>query len=366
MSEKSARRTPLYDLHVELGGKIVDFSGWKMPIHYPMGIIGEHRQCRERAALFDISHMGQVELRGPDIAQKFETLVPSNIVSLEKGKARYTFFTNENGGIMDDLIVSNMGDHLWVVINASMRHQDIPYMRNNLDDIEVIERSDHALVALQGPRAEDVIGEFCPAACELKFMETVMAEINGVSCLISRLGYTGEDGYEISIPQDKALELSRIFLTHEDCEPAGLGSRDSLRLEAGLCLYGQDIDLHSSPIEASLLWAIQKRRREEGGFPGAERIQREIAEGPEKKLLGIKPEGRALARRGIEIHSLEGNPIGIITSGGFGPTLGGPIAMGYVCAGYTTHGQKVNLIIRGNIQAAEIVSLPFVQQNYKR
>ncbi|WP_170439197.1 glycine cleavage system aminomethyltransferase GcvT [Ruegeria arenilitoris] len=360
------KRTPLYDLHVELGGKLVDFAGWEMPVQYPLGIMGEHKQCREKAALFDVSHMGQVILRGENVGEKLEALCPQAFATLPEGKARYGFFINADGGIMDDLIVSNAGDHFFVVVNAALRDQDIPHMRAHLDGVEVSEIFDRALVAVQGPKAEDVVGALCPAARDLKFMETTVARINGVECRISRLGYTGEDGYEISIPEDKAIEVTRALLAHEDCEPAGLGARDSLRLEAGLCLYGNDIDQSTSPIEANLAWAIQKRRKEEGGFPGADRIQRELAEGPARKLVGIKPDGRAPARQGVEVQDLQGNTIGQITSGGFGPTVGGPVAMGYVAAGHTEPGEQVNLIIRGKAQPAQIVALPFVKQNYKR
>ncbi|MCU9838219.1 glycine cleavage system aminomethyltransferase GcvT [Ruegeria sp. WL0004] len=360
------KRTPLYDLHVELGGKMVDFAGWEMPVQYPMGIMGEHKQCREKAALFDVSHMGQVILRGEDIGAKLEKLCPQVFSTLPEGKARYGFFTNAQGGIMDDLIVSNAGEYFFVVVNAALRHQDIPHMAANLDGVEVTEIFDRALVAVQGPSAEDVVGRLCPAARDLKFMETMLGEIDGVECRISRLGYTGEDGYEISIPEGEAIRISRLFLAHEDCEPAGLGARDSLRLEAGLCLYGNDIDNGTSPIEASLLWAIQKRRREEGGFPGAERILKEIAEGAPRKLVGIKPEGRAPARQHVEIQNPGGETIGEITSGGFGPTVGAPVAMGYVASAHAAPGDKVNLIIRGKAQPAEIVALPFVAQNYKR
>ncbi|UWQ49020.1 glycine cleavage system aminomethyltransferase GcvT [Leisingera caerulea] len=360
------KRTPLYDLHVELGGKMVDFAGWEMPVQYPMGIMGEHKQCREKAALFDVSHMGQVILRGDNVGEKLETLCPQAYATLKEGKARYGFFTNEEGGIMDDLIVSNAGDHYFVVVNAALRHQDIPHMQANLDGVEVTEIFDRALVAVQGPKAEDVVGGLCPAARDLKFMETTVADIDGAECRISRLGYTGEDGYEISIPEADAIRISKLFLAHDDCEPAGLGARDSLRLEAGLCLYGNDIDQSTSPIEASLSWAIQKRRKEDGGFPGAARIQKELAEGPSKKLVGIKPEGRAPARQGVEVQSEGGDTLGTITSGSFGPTVGGPVAMGYVAADHAAPGTKVNLIIRGKAQPAEIVALPFVTQNYKR
>ncbi|MFW8633525.1 glycine cleavage system aminomethyltransferase GcvT [Cribrihabitans pelagius] len=360
------KRTPLYDLHVELGGKMVDFAGWEMPVQYPMGIMGEHKQCREKAALFDVSHMGQVILRGENVGEKLEALCPQAFATLKEGKARYGFFTNDDGGIMDDLIVSNAGDHYFVVVNAALRHQDIPHMQANLDGVEVTEIFDRALVAVQGPKAEDVVGALCPPARELKFMETTVAAINGAECRISRLGYTGEDGYEISIPADKAEEIARAFLAHEDCEPAGLGARDSLRLEAGLCLYGNDIDQSTSPIEASLGWAIQKRRKEEGGFPGAARIQKELADGAARKLVGIKPEGRAPARQGVEVQSPEGESLGSVTSGGFGPTVGGPVAMGYVAASHSAPGSKVNLTIRGKAQPAEVAALPFVTQNYKR
>ncbi|MBO9402941.1 glycine cleavage system aminomethyltransferase GcvT [Shimia sp. R9_3] len=365
MSE-APKRTPLYDLHVELGGKMVDFAGWEMPVNYPLGIMGEHNQCREKAALFDVSHMGQVILRGEKVGEKLEALCPQAYATLKEGKARYGFFTNEDGGIMDDLIVANAGDHFFVVVNAALRHQDIPHMEANLEGVEVTEIFDRALVAVQGPKAEDVVGALCPTARELKFMETTLAEINGVECRISRLGYTGEDGYEISIPEGDAIDVCRALLAHEDLEPAGLGARDSLRLEAGLCLYGNDIDQSTSPIEASLGWAIQKRRKEEGGFPGAARVQKELAEGAARTLVGIKPTGRAPARQGVEVQCTEGNTIGQITSGSFGPTVGGPVAMGYVSKGHGTPGEKVNLIIRGKAQPAEIVALPFVQQNYKR
>lgn len=345
---------------------MVDFAGWEMPVQYPMGIMGEHKQCREKAALFDVSHMGQVILRGDNVGEKLETLCPQAFATLKEGKARYGFFTNDDGGIMDDLIVSNAGDHYFVVVNAALRHQDIPHMQANLDGVEVTEIFDRALVAVQGPSAEEVVGSLCPAARELKFMETTVAEIDGVECRISRLGYTGEDGYEISIPEADAIRISKLFLAHDDCEPAGLGARDSLRLEAGLCLYGNDIDQSTSPVEASLGWAMQKRRKEEGGFPGAARIQKELAEGAAKKLVGIKPEGRAPARQGVEVQTLEGDSIGAITSGSFGPTVGGPVAMGYVATEHSAAGTKVNLIIRGKAQPAEIVALPFVTQNYKR
>ncbi len=366
MSATESLKTPLYDLHAELGGKMVEFAGWSMPINYPMGIMGEHTHCRTKAALFDVSHMAQVIVRGENRGTEFEKLVPSNIDNLPAGKARYTFFTNEEGGIMDDLIVSNAGDYLFVVVNASMRDQDIPHMRENLAGCEVVEITDHALIAVQGPAAEGVVAKHAPIAAELKFMETVETELLGATCRISRLGYTGEDGYEISIPADEADRITRTLLEDENLEPAGLGARDSLRLEAGLCLYGNDIDGSTSPIEAQLNWAIQKRRREEGGFPGEDRILNEFTQGAKRKLVGIKPLGRAPARQGVEVMSEDGTTIGYVTSGGFGPTFEGPVALGYVASEYATAGTEVQLSVRGKLLPATIEKTPFVQQNYKR
>ncbi|MDG2298678.1 MAG: glycine cleavage system aminomethyltransferase GcvT [Planktomarina sp.] len=361
-----AKHTPLYDLHCELGGKMVDFAGWEMPVQYPMGIMGEHNICRTKAALFDVSHMGQVILRGHNVAQKLEALVPSALKELPVGKARYTLLTNADGGIKDDLIVSNAGDHLFLVVNASMRDKDIPYMTKVLDGIEVREIFDQALIALQGPAAERVLKTHCTAIVNLKFMESITAMINGVPCRISRLGYTGEDGFEISIPESKAEDITRSILDHPDCFPAGLGARDSLRMEAGLCLYGNDIDENTSPVEANLSWTIQKRRQLERNFPGATRILRELTDGPSQKLVGIKPLGRAPARAGVEVQNQNGQVIGTITSGGFGPTFDGPIAMGYVAINEAKPGNQINLIIRGKQQPAEVCTLPFVKQNYKR
>ena len=360
------KRTPLYDLHVELGGKIVDFAGWAMPVQYAAGIMAEHAACRTKAALFDVSHMGQVELRGTSAAAALERLVPSSIDGLAAGKARYTVFTGPDGGILDDLIVSNAGDHLFVVVNASMRDQDIAHMRANLSSVEVIERQDLALIAVQGPKAEAVVASLSPAAAGLSFMETTTTDLMGVPCRISRLGYTGEDGYEISMPAGQAVRVARALLAPEDCVPAGLGARDSLRLEAGLCLYGNDIDAGTSPVEAQLNWVIQKRRREEGGFPGAERILRELKDGAARKLVGILPEGRASARQGAQILGTDGTPIGQVTSGGFGPTVGGPVSLGYVAASHVDPDTQVSLVVRGSPIPGRVIQLPFVPHHYKR
>lgn len=364
MSE-GAKHTPLFDLHNELGGKMVEFAGWQLPIQYPSGLMTEHKQCREKAALFDVSHMGQIELHGPGAAQQLEQLVPSNITNLEPGRARYTFFTNDQGGILDDLIVANTGNHLFLVVNASMYDQDTKHLKDHLNGVEMREIDDHALLALQGPMAEKVLQAHCPGVTSLKFMQTMKTDLNGVEIRVSRLGYTGEDGFELSVPKDHALEFSRLLLDHEDCAPAGLGARDSLRLEAGLCLYGNDIDQTTSPIEASLTWAIQKRRREEGGFPGAERILSELHNGATRKLVGIVPDGRAPARAGTEIGTSNGDIIGHVTSGGFGPTVQGPVAMGYVSTDHAEPGTSVELLIRGKSHPAKIAAMPFVAHHYK-
>ena len=364
--EVTLNRTPLFDLHIELGGKLVDFAGWELPVQYSHGIKAEHLHCRAKASLFDVSHMGQVKLRGPGVTKALEKLVPSNIEGIPEGKARYTLFTNDKGGILDDLIVSNAGDYLFVVVNASMRDQDIPHLRNNLVGCEVEEITDHALIAIQGPKAESVVCKHVQEAVELKFMQTTIAKIMGVDCRISRLGYTGEDGFEISIPSETAIEIAKLFLKDEDCEPAGLGSRDSLRLESGLCLYGNDIDTATSPIEAQLNWVMQKRRREEGGFPGAEQILKELAQGPKRKLVGIKPEGGAPARQGTIVCDQSDRQIGKITSGGFGPTVNGPISMGYVATEHSEPGTQVNLIVRNKSLPGRVTLMPFVTQNYKR
>lgn len=364
--KEEPKRTPLNKIHHELGAKMVAFAGWEMPIHYPTGIMEEHRHCRNKAALFDVSHMAQIELTGDKCAEKLEALVPSSITSLVEGKARYTLFTTEAGGILDDLIVTNAGDHLYMVVNASRRDVDIPHLKNSLRGIDVNELTDRALIAIQGASAESVVASVCPVASQLLFMESITAEIQGVSCRVSRLGYTGEDGYEISIPHGDAEEITRVFLAHPDCQPAGLGARDTLRMEAGLCLYGNDIDTETTPIEASLLWVIPKHRRVDGGFLGATQIQNEIANGASRKLIGIRPIGGALARSSTVIESLEGDVIGKITSGGFGPSVNGPIAMGYVSLSHSKVGDALNLKVRGKQVPAEVTQLPFVAHNYKR
>lgn len=361
------KKTPLYNLHVEHGGKIVDFAGWSLPVQYKAGIMAEHRHCREKAGLFDVSHMGQVVIGGEDAANAFERLVPGNIEGLKPGNARYTQFTNDQGGVLDDLIVSRTGDGLFVVVNAGCRDADIAHMRSNLEpEYKVEELTDRALLALQGPAADSVLEALAPDIAGLAFMQTTETEIGGLPCRLSRLGYTGEDGFEISVAAGDAVDLSRRLLDHDDVMPIGLGARDSLRLEAGLCLYGHELAPDITPIEAGLRWSIGKRRREEGGFPGADVIQAQLINGPARTLVGVRPEGRAPAREGTEIQDRDGRAIGVVTSGGFGPTVGGPVSLGYVPPDHAEPGTDVVLSIRGKAHPASIASMPFVPHNYKR
>ncbi len=361
------KRTPLYELHRELGGRMVDFAGWELPVQYTAGIMHEHRHCREQAALFDVSHMGQVLIHGDGAAAAFERLVPGNITGLAEGGLRYTLFTNERGGVLDDLIAGRVEEGLFVVVNAGCREADIAHMRAALEpEFRVEELEDRALLALQGPRAADVLFAIAPATADLRFMSTGMSWVAGIQCRVSRSGYTGEDGFEISVPADRAEALARRLLEEEGVEFAGLGARDSLRLEAGLPLYGHELTPETTPVEAQLTWAIPKRRREQGGFPGHAVTMEQLDQGPARKLVGIRPEGRAPAREGTEIQDQDGRRIGEVTSGGFGPTVGGPIALGYVASAAAAPGTRLQLIVRGKAQPAVVAELPFVPHNYKR
>lgn len=361
------KRTPLHDLHVELGGRMVAFAGWSMPVQFPAGIMAEHQHCRTRAALFDVAHMGQVTLTGRHPAAAMEALVPGDIQGLAPGRARYTVLTDDEGGIIDDLIVTNAVDHLFVVVNAGGREVDLAHMADRLGSgHDVRLREDRALLALQGPAAAGLLARLTPEAASLAFMSSVMTSVAGIEARVSRLGYTGEDGFEIAVPEAQADPLARRLLAEPEVAPAGLGARDSLRLEAGLCLYGHDIDRATSPIEAGLGWTIGKRRRAEGGFPGAARILREIADGPARRLVGIRPEGRAPAREGTTILDGSGREVGKVTSGGFGPSLGAPLAMGYVTAEAAAPGTALRLIVRGKELPALVAALPFVPHRYKR
>lgn len=375
LADKPLKRTPLFDLHVELGGKMVPFAGYEMPVQYPLGILKEHLQTRERAGLFDVSHMGQAMLVGPDhatTAAALEKLVPGEIAKLGEGRLRYTMLLNEQGGILDDLMVTRpIGDEnngcLMLVVNAACKDADYAHIQANLpDNVKLQPQEDKALLALQGPAAVTALSQWCLEAADIGFMTACPAQFDGIDCHISRSGYTGEDGYEISVSADRAERVARTLLSHEDVEPIGLGARDSLRLEAGLCLYGHDIDETTSPVEADLVWSMSKRRREEGGFPGANRIHRELAEGPSRLRVGIKPEGKAPAREGTEIIDAKGKKIGEVTSGGFGPSANGPVAMGYVDSAHATPGTDIDLMVRGQARPAKVAAMPFVPHRYYR
>ncbi|MEM9579217.1 MAG: glycine cleavage system aminomethyltransferase GcvT [Pseudomonadota bacterium] len=368
-------KTPLYDLHVSLGAKMVPFAGYDMPVQYPLGVMKEHTHTREKAGLFDVSHMGQVTVRGADYAEAalaLETLIPVNVLDLTENRQRYGFFTNDTGGIMDDLMLANRGDHVFVVVNAACKTDDIAHMRANLPGLDITEIADRALLALQGPAAESVLAELNPAAAEMNFMDVATLTLNGADCWVSRSGYTGEDGYEISVPNDHAVALAQKLMAHDDVEPIGLGARDSLRLEGGLCLYGHDIDTGTTPVEGALNWAIQKVRRtggaRAGGFPGAEVILDQLANGADRKRVGLKPEGRAPMREGVALYADAdgGAPIGTITSGGFGPTVGGPVAMGYLPASHASKGTTVYGELRGKRLPLTVSALPFTPANFKR
>ena len=362
------KRTPLYDLHLELGAKIVPFAGYEMPVQYPLGVMKEHLHTRAKAGLFDVSHMGQAKLSAhdADAAGLFERLVPGGISSLGEGRMRYTQLTDERGGIRDDLMATRFGDTLWLVVNAACKENDFAHIAAGLEGVADLEIADRALIALQGPASEDVLAALMPQCRDLVFMQALWAQWEGTDVLISRCGYTGEDGYEISIANERAEALSRALLAHDDVEPIGLGARDSLRLEAGLCLYGHDIDLTTTSAEADLLWSVPKRRREEANFPGADILVAQIVDGVEKQRVGFVPDGRAPAREGTQIQNNDGETIGIVTSGGFGPSFGGPVAMGYVPPAYASPDTQVQFIIRGKAMPARVVATPFVPQSYKK
>ena len=363
-----AKRTPLFDLHRELGAKLVPFGGYAMPLHYGGGIIAEHRHTRTGAGLFDVSHMGQFALRGAGAGAALERLVPGDITGLAPGAMRYTLFTNDSGGILDDLMVTNTGEGLSLVVNAARKEADEAHLRRCLEFGEVAVKilDDRALLALQGPAAETVLARHAPECEDLKFMHSARMTIAGIDCIVSRSGYTGEDGFEISVSGGLAEGVAYRLLDIPEVEPVGLGARDSLRLEAGLCLYGHDIDETTTPVEARLGWTIAKRRRAEGGFPGAAKILAQIAEGPPRLRVGIRPNGRAPAREGVPISDRAGKPIGTVTSGGYGPSVDGPIAMGYVDSDRARTGTAVALRVREQPRPGRIVPLPFVSHRYHK
>ncbi|MXQ13677.1 glycine cleavage system aminomethyltransferase GcvT [Microvirga makkahensis] len=370
-------QTPLHAEHVTLGARMVPFAGYDMPVQYPTGILTEHTWTREHAGLFDVSHMGQAFLVAEDkshetVARALEALIPADVLNLKPNQQRYSQLLADDGGILDDLMVTRVGapgheGRLYLVVNASMKEADYAHIQARLPDGVSLDRKDDlALMALQGPSAEAVLGKLAPETAGLPFMMSTDVRIGDSQCHVSRSGYTGEDGYEISCRAEDAAKLWNRLLADPEVKPIGLGARDSLRLEAGLCLYGHDIDTTTSPIEAGLIWSIQKRRREEGGFPGAGRIQREIKEGPARVRVGIRPEGRAPAREGAIITTPEGREVGIVTSGGFGPTVNGPVAMGYVSKDLSALGTDLHLVVRGKPLPAKVAAMPFAPHRYKR
>ncbi|MGK2870731.1 MAG: glycine cleavage system aminomethyltransferase GcvT [Alphaproteobacteria bacterium] len=374
-SDAPLRNTPLHALHLALGAKMVAFAGYAMPVNYPAGILKEHLHTRNQAGLFDVSHMGQAMLTaapGIDIAAAFETLVPGAIAELKPGQMRYTTLLNSRGGILDDLMVTRpvRPEHqhqLFLVVNAGRKAEDFAHIETALAGKATLKRlDDRALLALQGPAAATVLARHVPEAAELGFMHGRRFRIGDVELIIHRCGYTGEDGFEISVPADAAEAWAQRMLNEAEVAPIGLGARDSLRLEAGLCLYGHDIDKSTTPIEANLLWSIAKRRREGGGFPGAAILQAQIKDGPKRLRVGIRPEGRAPAREGTEIRDPDGNTIGHVTSGTFSPTLNTPIAMGYVNASHAADGTPVILLVRGKALAAHIAPMPFIPKRFHR
>jgi aminomethyltransferase len=370
------QQTPLYDLHLELGGKMVPFAGYSMPVQYPMGVMKEHLHTRNFAGLFDVSHMGQVILSGASweaVATAFETLVPMDVLGLADGRQRYGLFINDVGGIEDDLMFARRGNDLFVVVNAACKGADIARMKAALEpQVTVTAIDDRALIALQGPGAEAALATIDPTAANMRFMDFGALSLDGVEVWASRSGYTGEDGYEISVPADEAETVVRGLLAIEGVEPIGLGARDSLRLEAGLCLYGNDIDAQTNPVEASLNWAIQKIRRaggaREGGYPGAQVVQAAFEDGVARKRVGLAPQGRAPMREGTQLYDAEdgGRLVGHVTSGSFGPTLGMPVAMGYVGAEYASVDTALWGEVRGKRLPVSVAKLPFVAANFKR
>ncbi|NUB46704.1 glycine cleavage system aminomethyltransferase GcvT [Fertoebacter nigrum] len=373
--ETGLNRLGLHDLHVGLGGRMVPFAGYAMPVQYPAGVMAEHLHCRAAAGLFDVSHMGQVILRPKGdmaaLVAGFEALMPVDVAGLAEGRQRYGLFTNETGGILDDLMFANRGDHLLVVVNAACKEDDIAHMQAHLADVaEVLPVTDRALLALQGPLAETALARLVPDVAAMRFMDVRVFDTLFGALWISRSGYTGEDGFEISVPDGGAEGLATALLAMDEVGPIGLGARDSLRLEAGLCLYGHDIDATTSPAEAGLTWAIQKVRRaggaREGGFPGDQRILEELAEGPERCRVGLRPEGRAPMREGTELFTPDGTPVGKVTSGGFGPSVGAPIAMGYVAAAFATPGTALLGEVRGKKLPVTVATTPFHPTTYKR
>jgi aminomethyltransferase len=377
-ADTALKRTPLYALHVESAAKMVPFAGYDMPVQFAAGVLREHLHTRAAAGLFDVSHMGQLLVRAKsgdtkDAALALERLVPQDIVAVAAGRQRYAQLTNEAGGILDDLMVANFGEALFLVVNAACKDADEALLREKLSDICLIEPlPDRALLALQGPKAEAVLSKFSAGVGEMRFMDAGPRKVAGHDCFVSRSGYTGEDGYEISVPAEHAEQLARLLLTDEGVLPIGLGARDSLRLEAGLCLCGHDIDTSTTPVEAALEWSIQKSRRRggarAGGFAGAEKILAQLESGAPYRRVGLKADGRAPVREGAQLFAdgASPNPVGKVTSGGFGPTLNAPVAMGFLPAALASVGTRVVAEVRGQRLPLTVAATPFVPNTYKR
>lgn len=377
-AEPALKRVPLHDLHVARGGKIVPFAGYEMPVQYAAGVLKEHLHTRASAGLFDVSHMGQIALTAKsgkveDAARALERLVPQDILAVPHGRQRYAQFTNDSGGILDDLMVANFGDHLFLVVNAACKTEDEAHLRKHLSDVCVIEPlTDRALIALQGPKAVEVLAKHAPTIAAMKFMDAGPHKVLGIDCFVSRSGYTGEDGFEISVPAKDAERLATTLLADPAVLPIGLGARDSLRLEAGLCLYGHDIDTTTTPVEGALEWSMQKSRRtggaRAGGFPGADIILKHFDTGASRRRVGLRAEGRAPVREGAALYAGETSTdtIGTVTSGGFGPTLNAPVAMGYLPASLSTEGTVVFADVRGQRLPLRVSAMPFVPNGYKR
>ncbi len=354
---------------------MVPFAGYEMPVQYPAGVMKEHLHTRSAAGLFDVSHMGQVILRPKadmaSLALAFEAMMPVDVLGLAAGRQRYGLFTNDSGGVLDDLMFANRGDHFFVVVNAACKDTDVAHMRAHLSDVATVEYIENrALLALQGPQAGAVLARLIPQTAAMRFMDVARPVWQGGELWVSRSGYTGEDGFEISLPETAAEAFARALLDHPEVMPIGLGARDSLRLEAGLCLYGHDLDEATSPVEAALTWAIQKSRRAGGdraaGFPGADRILSELGSGPHRLRVGLQPEGRAPMRDGTELFVATGEKVGTVTSGGFGPSVEAPVAMGYVLASNAIVGTSLLGEVRGRRLAVTVCDLPFHPTRYKR
>ncbi|HEX3665216.1 MAG TPA: glycine cleavage system aminomethyltransferase GcvT [Rhizomicrobium sp.] len=366
---ESLRQTPLHALHVELGAKMVPFSGYEMPVQYPAGVLKEHLHTRASAGLFDVSHMGQAFLSGGDPGKALERVTPADVIGLKEGMQRYGLLLNERGTIKDDFMFSRLAGErdLYLVVNAGTKEGDFAYIAEKLKGIATLTpKPDRALLALQGPKAGEVLERHSPGIDQLTFMKVIRTTVAGAPAIVSRSGYTGEDGFEISLEGGDAERVARALLGEPEVLPIGLGARDSLRLEAGLCLYGHDIDESTDPVEADLVWSIGKRRKEQKDFPAAEAIMRQVTNGTRRKRVGIRPEGRAPAREGAEITDKNGRLIGRITSGGFGPSLNSPMAMGYVESAFAADGTKIDLLVRGKPLPARVAPMPFVPHRYKR